>query len=472
MTAASGASPAWVRVGSQATLALTAQRASTGRLAFDAATGDLVFEAGSIRARTPAAGQTTVVLSGVGGATSFTVDLRGLLATAALQMRLEGAVGSLGLLGPPSDARLSGDAVAGWLAFDALASRLSFQAPLLALGVDAGSGSVAVAAGRPVATGGADLSVTGHSVTVERGASIDTRGETRTGDLTLAAVASGPRAAASLLVSGATLTAHAITLSATATSTGTGAGPLSSSAAVDLDDATVDASGDLRLTGASRLTHTVSGASASSSAASTATTMVGGTSALTARGGLFLVARNTTDVGVAATSGTGPALADAVLARTTRAAITGQVEVRAASVNLSALASGSMSITADGRRGASPAQRSGPAALAYAISPLAGAVAAGRVTTDTAASVGGSLTLVTPAPLSLTAGSSLTSAVSARSPDDAVAALAVTDTATGSLSSSAVVRGVSDLTVSADSSDGATVDGGSGLGVLSSTVTT
>ena len=155
---------------------------------------------------------------------------------------------------------------------------------------------------------------------------------------------------------------------------------------------------------------------------------------------------------ITSTNLAGAAASGAQLTRTTRATIDG-LAIAAPRILLAADASGALTVQSTGTAGSRTGNGGDLATLVYARLPSAGTVAAGRVATDTQALVGSGASVgVDGNPLTIRAGSSLTSQVSAQGPGS-VAALVVDDTTNAALADGAALRNVGDLTVQADTTD-------------------
>ncbi len=455
--------PTWTVTGTTATLTLTAAQASSGRIDVDIANNRVVFTEGTLTAAVSLTGITSVVLTGGDGAASFTVDLSGLSSGAGLVWQLDTVVQNLTVLGPSADAQLGAGDSDRTMALNSDAGEITFQKPTQSLLVDVGSQDATVVGS--LATGGADLTVQGRQVTLADGSTIDARGPQRTGDVTLRAVddSSTEGTSASITASGATVTGHRVTLSAKAKRSGPGSA--GSSAAVDVADSQLTATGDLTISSDSSLTSSTTGSSATTNSS---TTHLGGHSTIKAAGKATVSAHTTTVVRVITVSGS----ANARLQRTTKATIDGTVDLSAASVDLRAHADGSLQVSGSGA--IDPAR--GTTDLAGQVAQLLGSptgVAAASVRSRTRAALDKDATVTAHgADVTVSAGSGLDTSVSTDGGTGRIAVLAVDDATTAELADNATLLDAGNLTVTGSTSHHATVDASGGFAALVSTVTT
>ena len=460
--------PTWIVSGTTATLTLTAAQAADGRLSLDPATQSIVFVEGDQTQSVSLVGLTTIVLTGIDGAASITVDLSGLLPDQSLAVTVDVAPSAVTLVTPTADALLTaGDS--GWLKLDSAAATVAFRTPTESLFVKDASGTVTLA-GDAIATAGADLSVTARAIVVAPGTAVDTSSDARTGDISLAAVDTSPQgASASLTVDGATLTGRSVTLTASASpNEQASTSSSSSSAKVDVRDVRVAASGDVKVASSSTLNGRVATPAGAVAASSISTARVAGRSTVTARGQFVLRADNRADVAVSGINPFGVGLAGADLVRITSAILDGSASVSAASITVSAQSAGSVSLVSSGVAGAAPQPAAGPATVALAYAPTAGGVAAGRVRTSTEAGLAPNASLSAGgAAVTISAGSALDASVVAHG---GLGALVLEDSTVARLGDDSVLSGAGDVTVAATTTHHATVD--ADLAVLSSNAAT
>ncbi|MDA8436815.1 MAG: FG-GAP-like repeat-containing protein, partial [Actinomycetales bacterium] len=477
----------WSVDGDVATLTLAADGSTDGTLSYDAATGSLVYTTSDATTTVSADGVVHVQVQGGAGDDAVMVDLAD--APVGLDVVVDGGTGSDSVSlaadaesstytsstdgsvqvarggaqvrtqgvetvvdGPSGSVSLGADGASleigpdpdrpGHVLVSGLfGSVFSFAAPLLRAVLDAGTGGVRLVGDVLLRSTGADLVVRGRSIHVLDGVTVDTRGSTRIGDITLSAHDEGDGTdadtSAAVDVRGATLLGGAVSLLARSASSGSAAGAGAdvrgaSSASVVVVDSRIESASDVSLVAdSSAAGSAVAGGSAPGvhlanvTLVSRALARLGGASSVRAAGGLRVNAVNRTDATATAGPASGAGVATASVERSTEASVDGgsAAGIAAASVDVAASSSGSLTVTsagtADGPVPSPYAVTAGLAATTDGPMTAASAIGFGRTLGRTVASLvgapGGGLVILTPGGLTVSASGSGDSRVAASS---------------------------------------------------------